>query len=277
MPLSYLGRVENSGHQLHTLLQAVVGHGSQRLHQAWASVLEADYDSSEFVRRHAAVVALLADFAALVYSDHRAARRERNLRYAASWWIAVVSPDMLWNQQGHQAAALISQTDLDALANAADALDAGADRTHVDEEKVEGIRASAVGLAEQIAKAGLPRELQMRLAHDVENLLWCLDHIALFGPAAVGRAGEQAIGSVGTALNRVIPGRADQVRKWLANLVLALAAFTGVATEVDLAIEAGQNAWTAIDNLFDGDSAPDESPAILEGEIVDDLEQQREP
>jgi len=271
--VTILAKVANSGHQLHILLETVRDTGSVTLATAWAAVLEADFGSEEFVRRHSEVVALLADFLGLVNADPDVRRRARNAEYGAAWWLALVHPTANWEDGSMaQGAGVIQKSDLDMLITIADVLEGGGDGVGPGAEELDQLRSAVVAVITEIEDAGLPLGLRTQLLHDMDHVIWCLDNCEMFGSGSVQRAAERATGAVIATIPRIPEGGRKSWKQHAMDLIAALTLLSGVNVAGQTAIEATQHTVKMIENMFSGtdpatDTDPDDSD-IVDAELV---------
>ena len=187
----------NPAAALHSLLTNVEAENST-LTEAWANTLGVEFGSSAFVRRHSEVVALLGDVVKLAQALPETTG-EWALRYAPSWWRAVIMPRIDWHSSGK--ASVISVSDLDHLHSLADLIDGRLAQVSMD--AFGGVRVKAEALLEEVRRVESQSEYGQRvlriLEADLEHVLWLIDNVDLFGSSHVVSAVQGALGSAAMA------------------------------------------------------------------------------
>lgn len=241
----------NAAKQLHDLLAAVRAKGELSLADAWADALGAEYGSPDFAVLHAQVVALLSD-SAVAISALRSSSRDRIRPHVAAWWEAVVMPNGAWAAQRTHAREVISDGELESLANAADIIEAqltGSDFAPYD-LLLQDIDRICVEWAALIPQADLPVELERALVAQVDHLRWMVSKAALFGVAPISREALRTVGSLSAAAKEIgNHGIAATWRKGCAALAVAVTTFTGAATLTTHALEATNDAIQEIEQI----------------------------
>ncbi|MCW2673691.1 MAG: Uncharacterized protein JWP14_2280 [Frankiales bacterium] len=195
-----------SAHRLHALLTQIRAQQNVHMPTAWSSVLDVDYETPEFGRRHSAVVGLLTetlnDLACLP-----AASRDRYLGYAMSWWRAVVAPNHLWNSSANNAAeTIISKSDLDHLANAADLIEArlGGTALAPASSDLDGFAAQVDEWLVLVAETDdLPAALKQQITTQLQHILWLISEAPRFGVSTALRAADETLGTLVRAAHDV--------------------------------------------------------------------------
>lgn len=234
---------------------------------AWAAVLEADYGTSKFAKRHAEAMHLLGEALRLAWflPDDRYGR---HARYAPAWWSALVMPDNAWGST--RASALIGQSDLDHLASLADLLDANLRQTAAvpDETRLEDIKADCQDWLDALPGfTSVPPETRRLLEVDLQHVVWLIDNAAKFGSARAAHEAQAATTAAATAVDLVTDPlqRAD----WLARsqrLVAKVALFTFTTTasltpalaSSAYMLEQVNNNIDQVADIVDGPEAPGE-------------------
>lgn len=255
-----------SAKQLHDLLALVRAQDDLTVGEAWAEVLGADYGSVEFASLHAQVVSLL-DETALAIRALRESSRDRLAPHVKAWWEAVVMPAGSWTASRTLARDIISTTELESLASAADLIEAQLDgtdfATHLLLEDVDQV---CVDWLRLLPEAGLPPEYERALAAQIEHLRWIVSHASLFGVSAIAREAQRTLGSLTAATEEVSDQNArGPWKRGCAALALAITSWTGAATLTHQAIESTttviEDVVEIIEQVQHGDvQTPDDSP-----------------
>ncbi|WP_406508466.1 hypothetical protein [Streptomyces sp. NBC_00212] len=245
-------------HYLHQVLSRVHASGAQSLREGWSGVLDAEWGSGEFARRHAEVAALLSETMQQVQALPERARL-RYSRYFSDWWLAVVQPNSGWTDPGRSANGLITQDILDHLESAADQIDGALAGTSSAPRgsNLQDLKDSCTSWLEILrgAPAGdLPVTLQEGLISQILHLIWLIDNADLFGGSRISREANQVIGSLAQAavVNR---GDVETTGRWkraLLAFIASAALFTTGATELQNAIGAGDGLVKEIGSVVDG-------------------------
>lgn len=247
-----------SPHGLYEVLSRVCGSGARDFRAGWATVLEADWGSSEFARRHAEVAVLLSETIQQIHALPEA-QRTRYSRYFPQWWTAVMQPDLGWSDAGRPASALIGQETLDHLASAADVLETAMRGTSAapSGSNLEEIAASCRSWLEILAETSdseLPSALKNEIAAQITHLLWLIEHAELFGVARVSRETSSVLGSLTQASTMLTGVDAQTGGRWkraFLGLVAASVVFTAGVTQVQTAIETGTDVVKEITQVVD--------------------------
>lgn len=256
----------NPAAALHDLLKAVIA-AEAALPTAWSQVLEAEYGSSRFAKRHAEVMHLLGEALRLAWflPDDRYGR---HARYAPVWWKALVMPDNAWINT--RSDALIGQSDLDHLANLGDLLDASLRHTAAvpDETRLEDIKADCQEWLDALPGfTSLPPETRRLLEVDLHHVVWLIDNVGKFGSARAAHEAQAATAAAATATDLVT----DPVQRaeWLARsqrLIGKVALFTFTTTasltpalaSSAYMLEQVNNNIDQVADIVDGPEAPSE-------------------
>ncbi|MGW2018935.1 hypothetical protein [Streptomyces sp. NPDC001927] len=244
---------------MYEILSRVWGSGAQNFRDGWVAVLEAEWGSGEFARRHAEVGALLSETIRQIHALPEA-QRVRYSRYFPQWWTAVMQPDLSWSDRGRPASVLVGQETLDHLASAADLLETAMRGTSAApsgsnlDELAESCRSWLEILADT-SDSELPAALKNEIAAQITHLLWLIEHAELFGVARVSRETNQVLGSLTQASTMLAGVDAQAGGRWkraFLGLVTASVVFTAGATQVQTAIEAGTGVVKEITQVVDG-------------------------
>lgn len=251
-----------SPHGLYEILSRVWGSGAPNFRDGWVAVLEAEWGSDEFARRHAEVAALLSDTIQQIHALPEA-QRTRYSRYFPQWWTAVVQPDLGWSDNGRPARVLVAQETLDHLASAADLLEtamrgtsAAPAGTNV-QELAESCRSWLEILAET-PDSELASAVKTEIVAQITHLLWLIEHAELFGVARVSRETNAVVGSLAQASTMLTGVDVQAGGRWkraFLSLVAASVVLTAGATQLQAAIEAGSGVVKEITQVVDGISA----------------------
>lgn len=198
---------------------------------AWSEVLGAKYGTVEFARRHTQVVGLLDDTATAIAALPKSAT-DRLLPHLQAWWDSVVLPGGSWAAERTVARDVISDAELESLANAADLVEAHLEgsgfATHL---VLRDIDEACVNWISLIPNADLPPEFEHALISQVEHLRWMISNAEIFGLSAIAREAHRTLGSVSLASKDV--GNPSIVNSWKRGctaLAVAITSWTGAAT-----------------------------------------------
>lgn len=260
----------NDANALHRLLEALTEQDKFALHTRWAEVLECEFETPEFARRHAEVVALLNGSIELI-AMLPASTAERFDRYVWRWWYAVIAPSHAWpNPVGR--GSVLTQEALDQLASAGELIDShlGGSTASPRSDNVVALSKHCLewlGVLEE--DDDLPTALRLALLHDLRHVLWLTEHVDLFGVSRAATAAQQAAGGLVLACHHV----SHKTRpRWIArtrSLCGVLLELTRLFAATNAAIGEGEHLESTIAQLV---AANDASPAadIVDAEVVDD-------
>ncbi|MFJ3585275.1 hypothetical protein ACIPPS_24035 [Streptomyces sp. NPDC090127] len=247
---------------MYEILSRVWGSGAPNFRDGWAVVLEAEWGSDEFARRHAEVAGLLSETIQQILALPEA-QRVRYSRYFPQWWTAVVQPDLGWSDIGRPARVLVAQETLDHLASAADLLETAMRGSSAApsgsnlEELAESCRSWLEILAE-MPDSELGSSVRNEIVAQITHLLWLIEHAELFGVARVSREANVVVGSLTQASTMLTGVDAQSGGRWkraFLNLVAASVVLTAGATQLQTAIEAGSGVVKEITQVVDGITA----------------------
>lgn len=205
-------------HHLHTLLAKVRDSSANCYANGWTQVLEAEWGSVEFVKRHAEVVSLLlSTIEQLNALPDRS--RDRSLRYVPSWWNAVMQPQSNWTDAGRPASSIVDQDMLDHLEAAADIISGSL---------IESIAApkggDLQGIADQcrewldllrgMGESEISGPVRDGLISQIEHLIWLIDNVEVFGGARVSSEAGRVIGSLAQASATMENANPETVSRW---------------------------------------------------------------
>lgn len=227
--------------------------------QAWAKVLDAEFESIEFARRHAAVVGLYGGTLQQVMSLPERSR-ERLERYAWSWWVAVMAPQHPWSRPVTMSST-VDPGALDQLGSAADLIEARMKGSLAVPAKtnLDDLRAVCQEWIDTVKdETDLAESLRVNLMQDLHHIMWLIEHADLFGVARVAVAGQKIIGNVITVGSTLPPAKhgpwAASVKKLVAAVVMLGALHAGV----DAGLALAEGATGLVAELTSG---PDAVPA----------------
>jgi hypothetical protein len=242
----------NSAQALHSLLTQLHASGTS-ITKAWESVLDVKWGSAEFDRRHAESVGLFGDTLRVATSLEPRAHA-RYLKYADSWWEALIASGSNWTQA--PASKLIEESNLDHLAALGDLLAARLPDTAANpmESEVEDLRTFCMSWVENLGNfKSLSLPLKRMLAADLQHVVWLIDNVGLFGSAAVANASQTAATSVANAVPHVQD--LDERSKWVVgatDLVLRVGRFTTATTlAFGLTLQGSAYAFEQLNNNID--------------------------
>jgi hypothetical protein len=233
-----------SAHALHSVLQAVKEANTSTLAQAWSKVLDAELRSLKFAERHGEVVGLWCETLSQIGSLPSERTRARLRSYAVSWWSALIVPDSSWSNTNTSPANVITDSDLDHLANTGDIISSQLTGTAIapDTADLAALRSQCEEwvsiLADRTEIAEDP--IRLTLLGQMNHLLWLIDNVGLFGVSRVVERGDQAAGALArTALSKPnVVSKLNDFKRRSGRLVMALAILTGLLTGVGATIEA---------------------------------------
>lgn len=250
----------NDARALHELL-VQIGTGATSPTTAWSTVLEADYQSLEFTRRHAEVCALyLGTLEQLDQLPERS--RQRFQRYATHWWYSIVAPQHAWSTNV-QMDSVVETNALDQLGSAADLIEARMEGSLAVAASLdlEGLRSVCEEWLQAISDDDdLSRALKDNLLQDLHHIVWLIEQEHLFGTARVTAATSQALGSL-TVAGETLP--APKRGEWLARvkkLTAALVLLGGLHAGVDTSVMLVEGAAHAVAELAPGAPSPPVAP-----------------
>jgi hypothetical protein len=246
---------QSSANALHDVLYDVMHARVQTLAQAWSKILDAQWGSFEFAQRHGEVVCLWSDTVSQINALEYERTRKRMLVYANSWWSALITPSMQWDSVS-DVARIISQSDLDQLANLSDLISAqlGGSATAPAGKDLAALRAeceewmSLLGDSEEITDESFRRTLQAQVSH----LLWLIDNANLFGVSRVVQHGDQLTGAL-IRSSRAQEGKIrnpEKFKRQIIKLVAALALVAGVVRNSDTLTGAAEHSVPAIEKVI---------------------------
>lgn len=249
-------------HALHALLAAVQKDNNKNLGVRWATVLDAKINTAEYSRRHAEVVHLYLRVVQQIESLPDA-QRENFGPYRHLWWNAIIAPNQVWNTSSENIK-VIEPSHLAILHNAGDVIEyrlgevfapnggsLDALRQQIAEWRDTLVTERTILTSEPLRKA---------LIHQLEHVLWLIEHADMFGAAAITGAAQEVVGSIAVATPHVPQQQRANWKVKVAAVVGAIAIFNGSMSQ----------GTTAIENV--GDIA---AAAITAGEhVVDAVERE---
>jgi hypothetical protein len=228
-----MSSVLTSAHALHDVLKTVKEARAKTLAAAWSQVLDAKWKSLEFAKRHGEVVQLWYETVNQIDSLSPAKTRERLRSYASSWWLALIAPDSSWSNNTSPAL-VISETDLDHLANTGDLISGQLAGTAIapSNSDLDALRAQCQQWISILSDQTEITEEQLRLAllGQMRHLLWLIENARTFGVSRVVELGDQVTGTLArTAYTRPSAiKKPDDFKRRIGRLAVTLAAVTGL-------------------------------------------------
>ncbi|WP_143655784.1 hypothetical protein [Streptomyces sp. XY006] len=240
--------VENTAaHHLHTLLTSVRDSGKLNLREAWCKILDAEWGSLEFAKRHSEVVTLLQMTISQLNSLPERAR-SRCERHVGSWWILVMQPILNWSDTNRNPSVLFDTDQLDHLESTADLISrnlvgsSAAPRN----SKFEDIVTQCQDWIEFLASMGseeIEEPLRNQLISQIRHLIWLIENANLFGGARVAEEASTVIGSLaqtGASLVNVRPDNASRWKTAMLALVTACVVLNQATPIIQDSITAGE-------------------------------------
>lgn len=248
-----------SAYFLHELLVAVRESDEPYISGAWSKALDAPFDSWQFAKRHGEVVNLFKE--TVEGMDALPERTRLRLeRYVNAWWIAVVGPQSVWNNNQHPPARVIDDTALDQLGSAADLLSLYCAGSAVapaaaNLDQLREACADWLDLLQNLGPEELPDALKLQLVAQLQHLIWLIEISPLVGGARVAQEASRFVGALAntaaTAPNGS-PARSSTWREKLGAFLGVLVLFTAGVEASTAAIDAGQGAVTQVEELIEG-------------------------
>lgn len=245
-----------SAHRLHDLLRDVHAQGSTSLPKAWSKVLDAEFGSTEYARRHAASVSLLVDTVADIDALPVKAR-ERALLYVPKWWRAVVGTQQLWGSPGNDNAQMIIDTsDLHHLSATADLIEARLGGTSLapSESTLTALAVQATAWLTLVQEStDLPAAIAGQLMSQLHHLQWLIEQADRFGTSSVARSADETLGALARASTGIKdPALLPRWQKQFGSLVAAIVMLTTGITVSQQALEASAGALAAVEDNIRG-------------------------
>ncbi|MFD3324057.1 hypothetical protein [Streptomyces sp. NPDC058701] len=234
-----------SAHHLHEILQLVHTAPPDRAVKVWPAVLSSDLGSAEFARKHAELVALLADTVHDIQALP-AQQRDRVMRYVPGWWNALVLPDHNWNAES-SSSHVINQQSLDMLAATADLIAGNYSGTAAapSGDNLEDLRTQCQGwltLLQETPRNTVRENLTEALIAQVSHLIWLIDNADTFGGARVATEANSVVGALAQAGLEIPLNQPEQQGRWqkaVYGFIVALTLFTTGSELTTNAIDAG--------------------------------------
>ncbi|MEU7725196.1 hypothetical protein AB0B78_08100 [Streptomyces sp. NPDC040724] len=234
-----------SAHHLHQILQLV--HSQPPVHASviWQSVLGSDRGTAGFARKHAELVALLAD----TINDIQALpsqQRDRVMRYVPGWWNALVLPEHNWNADS-SSSHVINQQSLDMLAATADLIAGNYSGTAAapSGNNLDELRNQCeewLILLRETPGSAVSENLTEALIAQVSHVIWLIENADMFGGARVASEANSIVGGLAQAGLTIPSNQPEQQGRWqkaVYGLVVALTLFTTGSEMATNAVEAG--------------------------------------
>ncbi|MFJ8711733.1 hypothetical protein ACIRD9_00735 [Streptomyces violaceus] len=239
--------IENTAaHHLHTLLTSVRNSEESSLTDAWCKVLDAEWGTLEFAKRHSEVVTLLQMTIRQLNSLPERSRL-RCERYVTAWWTLVMQPILNWSDTTRSPHILFDEDKLDHLESTADLISGNLVGTDAAphgsnfEEIVEQCH-EWIELLTSIGDDELNGPLRDELISQIRHLIWLIENAALFGGARVAEEASTVIGSLtqaGATLVNVQPENLSRWKKALLGLIAVCVVFNQASPIVQESITAG--------------------------------------
>ncbi|MER7686891.1 hypothetical protein [Streptomyces sp. NPDC097610] len=237
-----------AAHHLYTILCQIRDSGENAYSAGWVHVLDAEWGSPEFARRHTEVVTLLQlTLRSLNALPERS--RVRSERYVNGWWVAVMQPVANWSDINRPAQGVISQEDLDQLESTAELIsgnlmgsDAAPRSGNLDE--IAKQCKEWLDLLQSMSESEISGPVRDELISQIKHLIWLIEHVDLFGGARVAGEATSVIGSIAqisTTLANVEPETASRWKKGFLTLLAACVFFNQAVPIVQESISTGSD------------------------------------
>lgn len=204
-------------------------HGNRRVPKVWATILDAEAESPEFILRHSEVVNVTNRLMTQIYELSPSEKmRGRSLRYVPDWYEAVASP---YETDGARYAKnIVDQSSLDQLANLGDWLDLRfqEESRGIEAESISKLREHLAELRDLLDLAGLPQSMANEFRSKIDHIEWMLDNLDLVGTQAVVPRLHELVGQ-GATITAFVPA-------WSKKLGVTLAAIVAILTTVNAGV-----------------------------------------
>jgi hypothetical protein len=172
---------------LERIFSAIRNSGQPTVGGAWEKALGADLGTQEFVSRHSEVVGLVRWLQSYLTALPAGSRlKERHEKKPLRFYDAVVYREKQWNDPNATASqTLIIDTDIDALGDIADILDARSIDTKLSGSELAQLRSTLDDWLVMLDDAGIPDDLKLEIRTQIDRIRWLLSCSDLLGHAAV--------------------------------------------------------------------------------------------
>ncbi|MYW19859.1 hypothetical protein GT039_30850 [Streptomyces sp. SID2955] len=207
-----------AAHNLHTLLARVRNSTESTIAGSWSAVLEAEWGTLEFTRRHTEVVALLQlTMQQLVALPER--QRIRCERHVSAWWYAVMQPVTNWMDETRLVRSIIDDDKLDHLESTADLISghlvgSNAAPRSTDLEQMRSTCHEWVDLLTTMDETEISGPVRDQLISQLRHVIWLVDHAGTFGGARVAEEASTVIGSLAQASASVVNMQEESASRW---------------------------------------------------------------
>ncbi|MEU4876880.1 hypothetical protein [Streptomyces sp. NPDC021608] len=236
-----------AAHQLHMLISRVRSSSQADVALAWSEVLDAEWGSHEFARRHSEVVALLQMTIRQVTALPERART-RCERHVDAWWFAVIQPLINWRDTNRSPLSIIDDDKLDHLESTADLISGnlvGSDAAPRSAD-LAGIADRCnewIELLASLSESEIDGPVRDQLISQLRHLIWLIDNAGLFGGARVAEEASTVIGSLTQTGASLVNVRDENVNRWkkaLLAFVTACVVFNQASPILQQSITAGE-------------------------------------
>jgi hypothetical protein len=251
--LSDLART--SAHALASILREVRKEAGRRsLRDCWSDVLDAQYGTLEFSRRHSQCHQLLLTTIESI-DGLESRKRGRYIPYTYGWWYALNVSEAAWsNAVGGDA--IISNVNLDMLDSLGDVQESAFTGTSISPavDDLGQLQAAVLDLVQLVnGSTELSSNVKRMLALQLEQIEWLITNAHLFGLSAPVVAAENVMGKVATASASVTdPVEHATWKKKLTALGIAIMASCGVAQAGATAIAATMDSVAGVIESTEG-------------------------
>ncbi|MER6088590.1 hypothetical protein [Streptomyces bluensis] len=221
-----------AAHHLHALLRGVRDSGMDNHAAGWSKVLDAEWGTVPFARRHSEVVTLLQmTIRQLDALPERS--RLRCERYVDAWWTAVMQPAINWSDTNRPTTGIIDEDKLDHLESTAELISGNlvgsvAAPRSADLDEMARQCHEWIDLLTSMGDEEISGPLRDGLISQIRHLIWLIENVGLFGGARVAEEASTVIGSLtqtGATLVNVQPDNANRWKTAFLGLVAACMVF----------------------------------------------------
>lgn len=247
-----------AAHHLYTLIARVRSSTESNAASAWAEVLDAEWGSHEFARRHSEVAGLLHMTIRQVSALPERARI-RCERHIGAWWVAVMQPAINWMDESRSLQSLIEDDKLDHLEFTADLISGNlagsnaAPRSADMSEMVDRCN-EWIELLGSMGEGEIDGPVRDQLISQLRHLIWLIGNADLFGGARVAEEASTVIGSLaqtGASLVNVREESANRWKKTFLALVAACVVFNQASPVLQESITVGESLVKEIASVVD--------------------------
>lgn len=267
----------SSASALHSILETLVSTEAPNMAVAWSRVLNEEFGSFEFCRKHGEVVRLWNDTLDEISALAPERAKSRFQSHTVFWWSAVINPKNQW-EGNLQPSQLIAQTELDHLASVGDLVSAqiqgntraptAGDLAELREQCEEWL-----ALLQDTEEIGNDSFRQTLLAQ-VQHLIWLIDNVDQFGVSRVVENSDTLTGTllrtVGTPQARV--KNSEQFWNRIRKLIVVVGMIAGIIHDSQTILEAAEHSMPVIEKVVHKitDARPTQNDRTFPNELTRD-------